>query len=153
MYATYGQNIHIMTMWQSVNSSMAKMGVEGALKNIDLILALLPISVEKIFSQMMLIKTDKRHSSFMIRLNNPSIEDFDLDNAISLWVVSSNGQRRLSYRGKAIPEKIEQRQNQDDKDSSSSAEEEEENQHDDDNLEMNLLIKYRLLKLSHSKWS
>ena len=64
----------------------------------DLILALPPTSVanEAAFSQLKLMKTDRRHrlsegrlqDLMMIRLNSADIDNFNPDEAINIWSVS-----------------------------------------------------------------
>ena len=77
---------------------MHGLNVDNVLALIDLILALPPTSVlnETGFSQLKLIKTDRRHRLSQDRLNNimevklngPPINNFNPDQAIDDWMVS-----------------------------------------------------------------
>lgn len=76
------------------------MDVDSILLLIDLVLALPPTSVEneRAFNELKLVKTDWQHrlrqdrlnNILQIRLNGPTIEDFNPDTAIDHWIVSSS---------------------------------------------------------------
>ncbi len=95
---SYGSNIGDQT-WSKVNKDMVHMNVSNALSLMDLVLSLPPTSVEneRAFSQLKLVKTDRRHrlsqhrlnSILQIRLNGPTISDFNPDPAIDKWLVSN----------------------------------------------------------------
>lgn len=84
--------------WADINNAMNGMNVANVLNLIDLILALPPTSVlnETGFSQLKLIKTDRRHRLnqerlnhiMEVKLNGPPIKDFNPDQAIDDWMVS-----------------------------------------------------------------
>jgi hypothetical protein len=94
---SYGLNIENQT-WPNISRAMRGMGVGTVLSLIDLILALPPTSVanEAAFSQLKLMKTDRRHrlgegrlqDLMMIRLNSAEIDNFNPDEAINIWSVS-----------------------------------------------------------------
>ena len=84
--------------WESVHSGFKQNGLSNVLGLMDLLHSLPPTSVrnETSFNQMKLIKTDRRHRPsqkhlndlMMIRLQSPSIMDFDPTTAINKWMVS-----------------------------------------------------------------
>ena len=84
--------------WESVHSGFKQNGLSNVLGLMDLLHSLPPTSVlnETSFNQMKLIKTDRRHrlsqkhlnDLMMIRLQSPSIMDFDPTTAINKWMVS-----------------------------------------------------------------
>ena len=94
--SSYGEKIHSKN-WVDINIAMMGMNVDRVLKLIDVILALPPTSVfnETAFSQLKLIKTERRHrlgnnrlnNLMTIRLDGPGIEDFNPRKAIDKWQV------------------------------------------------------------------
>ena len=96
LFFSYGENVNLQK-WQQVNRAMHGMDVSNILRLIDLILAIPPTSVmnERAFSQLKLIKTDRRHRLSQRRLNNiliikldgPGILEFQPDEAIDSWMV------------------------------------------------------------------
>ena len=84
--------------WESVHSGFKQNGLSNVLGLMDLLHSLPPTSIlnETSFNQMKLIKTDRRHrlsqkhlnDLMMIRLQSPSIMDFDPTTAINKWMVS-----------------------------------------------------------------
>lgn len=95
--------------WEDIHAVFGDSGVTNILKLLDLIHSLPPTSVlnETGFNQMKLIKTDRRQSLsgrhlndlMLIRLQSPSIAEFDPNPAIDRWMISPTGQkRRFHYR-------------------------------------------------------
>eukprot|EP00105_Crassostrea_gigas_P030605 XP_011452989.1 PREDICTED: uncharacterized protein LOC105346190 [Crassostrea gigas] len=97
------------SIWEDIHAVFGDSGVTNILKLLDLIHRLPPTSVlnETGFNQMKLIKTDRRQSLsarhlndlMLIRLQSPSIAEFDPNPAIDRWMISPTGQkRRFHYR-------------------------------------------------------
>ena len=92
----YGSDVTKKT-WREVNEAFSGLNVENVLLLGDLLLSLSPTSVanERCFSQLKLIKTDKRQRVKQQRLNNIMLvkleaeneEDFDPNPAINHWMV------------------------------------------------------------------
>lgn len=86
------------SIWEDIHAVFGDSGVTNILKLLDLIHSLPPTSVlnETGFNQMKLIKTDRRQSLsgrhlndlMLIRLQSPSIAEFDPNPAIDRWMVS-----------------------------------------------------------------
>jgi len=84
--------------WEMVHYGIRQNGLINVLGLMDLLHSLPPTSVqnETSFNQMKLIKTDRRHrlsqehlnDRMMIRLQSPSIMEFDPTTAINKWMVS-----------------------------------------------------------------
>jgi hypothetical protein len=84
--------------WEIVHYGFRQNGLSNVLGLMDLLHSLPPTSVqnETSFNQMKLIKTDRRHRPsqehlndlMMIRLQSPSIMEFDPTTAINKWMVS-----------------------------------------------------------------
>lgn len=115
VYKRFGNRIDDVS-WESVHYGFRQNGLSNVLGLMDLLHSLPPTSVqnETSFNQMKLIKTDRRHrlsqkhlnDLMMIRLQSPSIMDYDPTTAINKWMVSPTGQRRrLTYRRTKKPPK------------------------------------------------
>ncbi|XP_062589081.1 zinc finger protein 862-like [Saccostrea cucullata] len=115
VYRRFGGQF-MVTSWQDIHAAFGESGVPNILALIDLIHSLAPTSVinETGFNQLKLIKTDRRHrlterhlnDLMVIRLQSPSIVNFDPNPAIDKWMVSPSRQRsRGTYkRGKKRPQ-------------------------------------------------
>ncbi len=95
--SSYGSDLD--TDWASVNKAMVNMGVENILLLIDLVLSMPPTTVfnERGFNQLKMCKHEKRqllsqkrtNSCMQVRINGPTVEEFNPDVAISKWHVST----------------------------------------------------------------
>lgn len=94
--------------WPTVHTQLANHGVQNVLRLLDLILCFPPTSVanECTFSAMKLCKGKRRgrmktttlNDLLTIQLQSKSIQEFDPDKAIKLWMKTPTGQqRRLNY--------------------------------------------------------
>ena len=90
-----------------VNIFCDAMGVDNILAMLDLVNSLPPTSVrnECAFNQMKLMKTDRRHKlpnrhlndCMLIRLQSPSIKEFNPDAAIEKWMVRQTKNLSVKY--------------------------------------------------------
>ncbi|XP_062618568.1 uncharacterized protein LOC134280153 [Saccostrea cucullata] len=100
------------TPWMDIHTRLSDCGVSNVLHILDLIHSLPPTSVlnETAFNQMKLLKTDRRHrlnerhlnDCMLIRLESPTIKDFNPMAAVDKWMLTGKGVRRKTTytRGK-----------------------------------------------------
>jgi hypothetical protein len=111
LYRSFGATLQMQKMGD-MHASMFDMEVPNILRLMDLTLAMCPTSVlnERSFSQMKLVKTERRqrisakllNSLMFIRTDGSEIKNFNPDSAIDSWRVTPTGhKRRLNYKRQA----------------------------------------------------